>query len=58
MQRFDTELERVSAYNGFNDFCSTFELKRGANDDDEEEGYTAGEFKVSVCKASGVEIKK
>lgn len=32
--------------NGFSDFCSTFELQRG-KDEEDEESSVVGEFKVS-----------
>ncbi|XP_041370601.1 myoferlin-like isoform X3 [Gigantopelta aegis] len=41
-----TELEKSEGYNGFNDFCHTFELCRGKNED-EEESNAVGEFKGS-----------
>ena len=45
LQVLGTELERVSVYNEFSDFCSTFELMRG-KDIDEEESSAVGEYKV------------
>ncbi|XP_061186415.1 myoferlin-like isoform X3 [Saccostrea echinata] len=41
---YQTALEDVEFTKGFNDFCSTFELQRG-KDDDEDESNIVGEFK-------------
>ena len=39
------ELENHPMYKGFTDFCNTFNLTRGKNEDDEDENVI-GEFKV------------
>ena len=42
---YDCELEKSEVFKEFNDFCETFELCRG-KDDDDEESNVMGEFKV------------
>ncbi|KAL5022080.1 hypothetical protein ScPMuIL_001235 [Solemya velum] len=41
---YDTELEKSDDFQGFADFCDTFELNRG-KDDEDEESNVVGEFK-------------
>ena len=48
LQVFDRELERVEGFNGLNDFCSTFELQRGKEIDDDDDNSAVGEVKVSA----------
>jgi hypothetical protein len=46
-QVYDTELEKAENFDGFQDFCHTFALSRGKEeDDDDEAGNICGEFKV------------
>jgi len=44
-QVYDTELERSDVFGDFLDFCETFDLERGKDDDDEESNMI-GQFKV------------
>ena len=46
-QLYNTELEKVENHDNFSDFCNTFELSRG-KDDDDDEGNVVGEFKVRL----------
>jgi len=46
MQIFDRPLEKVEPFSGFVDFCSTFQLTRGKNIEEDEEDIV-GEFKVN-----------
>ena len=53
-QVYDTELEEVEEFDGFNDFMKTFVLLRGkkTEDEDDEQRRFSGKFKVSpkfVC---------
>lgn len=41
------ELENIRDFQGLNDFCQTFKLCRGRNDDGEEDPSVVGEFKVT-----------
>ncbi|CAL8071098.1 unnamed protein product [Calicophoron daubneyi] len=41
---YNCPLEKVSPYDGFNDFCETFTLTKGKEEEDEEDNV-AGEFK-------------
>lgn len=43
---YKSELEEVEDFQGLTDFCSTFKLQRGKNDDDEDDPTLVGEFKV------------
>ncbi|XP_061083381.1 myoferlin-like [Conger conger] len=44
---YDTELEEVPDFRGLTDFCKTFKLQRGKNEDEEEDPSVVGEFKGS-----------
>ncbi|XP_077482691.1 myoferlin-like isoform X3 [Stigmatopora argus] len=44
---YDCELEDVAQFKGLTDFCSTFKLQRGKNDDGDEDPSVVGEFKGS-----------
>ncbi|XP_072523835.1 myoferlin [Salminus brasiliensis] len=44
---FSTGLEDVSEYKGLTDFCNTFKLYCGKNDDDDDDPAVVGEFKGS-----------
>lgn len=46
-QVFNCELEEVEEFQGLTDFCSTFKLQRGKNEDEEEDPSVVGEFKVT-----------
>ena len=54
-QVYERELEEVVEFQGLTDFCGTFKLQRGKNEDDEDDPSVVGEFKVtkhhcqSVC---------
>lgn len=45
-QVYETSLEKYGEHDFFKDFCNTFELQRGKQDDDDEEEDGVGEFKV------------
>lgn len=46
---YQTELEKVDKFRGFNDFILTFPITRGKTDDDEDEDdNVVGEFKVMM----------
>ncbi|KAJ8025764.1 Dysferlin [Holothuria leucospilota] len=45
MDVYETSLEKVGEHDFFKDFCNTFELQRGKQDDDDEEEDGVGEFK-------------
>lgn len=45
-QVYNCELEDVAQFHGLTDFCSTFHLKRGKTEDDEDDPSVVGEFKV------------
>ena len=46
---YDTELEKVDPFNGFQDFCDTFFFHRGKKKSKENEEETVvGEFKVGT----------
>ncbi|XP_070771991.1 myoferlin isoform X2 [Enoplosus armatus] len=47
LQVYNSELEEVAQFQGLTDFCSTFQLKRGKNEDEEEDPSVVGEFKGS-----------
>uniref|UniRef100_A0A3P8V2F0 Myoferlin n=1 Tax=Cynoglossus semilaevis TaxID=244447 RepID=A0A3P8V2F0_CYNSE len=47
LQVYKSELEEVEDFQGLTDFCSTFKLQRGKNDDDEDDPTLVGEFKGS-----------
>uniref|UniRef100_A0A4W6E422 Myoferlin n=1 Tax=Lates calcarifer TaxID=8187 RepID=A0A4W6E422_LATCA len=47
LQVFNCELEEVEEFQGLTDFCSTFKLQRGKNEDEEEDPSVVGEFKGS-----------
>lgn len=44
---YDCELEKADIHNEFLDFCETFDLERGKDDDDEESNII-GQFKVGA----------
>uniref|UniRef100_A0A7N6AT89 C2 domain-containing protein n=1 Tax=Anabas testudineus TaxID=64144 RepID=A0A7N6AT89_ANATE len=44
---YNGELEHVAQFQGLTDFCSTFKLKRGKTEDEEEDPSVVGEFKGS-----------
>lgn len=46
LQVYDTELEKTESFGEFLDFCETFDLERGKDDEDEESNLI-GQFKVS-----------
>lgn len=46
-QLYRTELEKAEYFSNFSDFCNTFELSRG-KDEEEEDNNNVGEFKVST----------
>jgi len=46
-QIYETELENSDDFKEFTDFCETFDLERGKDDDDEESNII-GQFKVLV----------
>lgn len=45
-QVFDCELEDVPEFKGLTDFCCTFKLLRGKNDNGDDDPSVVGEFKV------------
>ena len=45
LQVYDCELEKTDSFGEFLDFCETFDLERGKDDDDEESNII-GQFKV------------
>ena len=45
-QVYDCELEQVPEFQGLTDFCSTFKLHRGKNEDGVDDPTVVGEFKV------------
>ncbi|KAF3708203.1 Myoferlin Fer-1-like protein 3 [Channa argus] len=47
LQVYDCDLEEVSQFHGLTDFCTTFKLKRGKTEDEEEDASVVGEFKGS-----------
>uniref|UniRef100_A0A7N6BWV6 C2 domain-containing protein n=1 Tax=Anabas testudineus TaxID=64144 RepID=A0A7N6BWV6_ANATE len=47
LQVYNGELEHVAQFQGLTDFCSTFKLKRGKTEDEEEDPSVVGEFKGS-----------
>lgn len=47
LQVYDGELEKAEKFGEFVDFCETFDLERGKDDDDEESNII-GQFKVFV----------
>lgn len=47
-QVYDGELEDVPEFNGLTDFCNTFKLQRGKNENGDEDPSVVGEFKVSI----------
>ncbi|RVE59409.1 hypothetical protein OJAV_G00188400 [Oryzias javanicus] len=42
---YDRELENVPEFKGLTDFCNTFKLQRGKNDDGDDDPTVVGEFK-------------
>ncbi|KAF6728418.1 Myoferlin [Oryzias melastigma] len=42
---YDSELENVPEFKGLTDFCNTFKLKRGKNDNGDDDPTVVGEFK-------------
>ncbi|XP_011486215.1 myoferlin isoform X2 [Oryzias latipes] len=42
---YDNELENVPEFKGLTDFCNTFKLQRGKNDNGDEDPTVVGEFK-------------
>lgn len=49
-QVYDNELENVPEFKGLTDFCNTFKLQRGKNDNGDEDPTVVGEFKVRSYK--------
>uniref|UniRef100_A0A673CJ86 Myoferlin-like n=1 Tax=Sphaeramia orbicularis TaxID=375764 RepID=A0A673CJ86_9TELE len=47
LQVYDCEIEEVDQFQGLTDFCSTFKLQRGKNEDEEDDPSVVGEFKGS-----------
>lgn len=47
LQVYSSELEEVPQFQGLTDFCSTFKLQRGKNEDEEDDPSVVGEFKGS-----------
>lgn len=47
-QVYDCELENVAEFKGLTDFCNTFKLQRGKNENGDEDPTVVGEFKVSL----------
>ncbi|XP_030603527.1 myoferlin isoform X2 [Archocentrus centrarchus] len=47
LQVYNCELEEVREFQGLTDFCSTFKLQRGKNEDEEDDPSVVGEFKGS-----------
>lgn len=43
---YEKELEEMEEFKGLTDFCSTFKLLRGKNEDGENDPTVVGEFKV------------
>ena len=48
MQVYDCALEDIPEFNGFTDFCDTFQIMAGDDDDDEGQ-EVIGEFKVGIA---------
>ncbi|XP_077406159.1 myoferlin-like isoform X3 [Vanacampus margaritifer] len=44
---YDCELEDIAQFKGLTDFCSTFKLQRGKNEDGDDDPSVVGEFKGS-----------
>uniref|UniRef100_H3D5P6 Myoferlin n=1 Tax=Tetraodon nigroviridis TaxID=99883 RepID=H3D5P6_TETNG len=44
---YDTELENIPEFNGLTDFCSTFKLQRGKNENGDDDPTVVGELKGS-----------
>lgn len=55
-QVYQTPLEDVDFTKGFSDFCSTFELQRGKDEEDEESSIV-GEFKVSSSEILYISVQ-
>lgn len=49
-QVYNCELEDIAQFHGLTDFCSTFKLKRGKTEDEEEDPSVVGEFKVKKSR--------
>lgn len=47
-QVYNCELEDVPEFKGLTDFCDTFRLQRGKNDNGDDDPTVVGEFKVGV----------
>lgn len=45
-QVYDRELEAVQEFKGLTDFCDTFKLERGKNENGDDDPTVVGEFKV------------
>lgn len=45
-QVYNTELENVIEFQGLTDFCSTFKLQRGKNENGDDDPTVVGELKV------------
>lgn len=43
---YDCELEAVPEFKGLTDFCDTFRLQRGKNENGDDDPTVVGEFKV------------
>uniref|UniRef100_A0A3Q2Z126 Myoferlin n=1 Tax=Hippocampus comes TaxID=109280 RepID=A0A3Q2Z126_HIPCM len=47
---YDCELEDIQEFKGLTDFCSTFKLQRGKNEDGDDDPSVVGEFKQGSFK--------
>jgi len=54
-QVYETELERVEAFEQLSDFCHTFRLYRGRGQDANDEPSVVGEVKVGREEPGGVQ---
>lgn len=45
-QVYDSELENLPEFHGLTDFCNTFKLQRGKNENGDDDPTVVGEFKV------------
>lgn len=48
-QVYNSELENSTEFEGLTDFCSTFKLQRGKNENGDDDPTVVGELKVMVC---------
>uniref|UniRef100_A0A8C9G5Z1 Dysferlin n=1 Tax=Pavo cristatus TaxID=9049 RepID=A0A8C9G5Z1_PAVCR len=56
LQVYETELERVEAFEQLSDFCHTFKLYRGRVQDASDDPSVVGEFKVGREEPGGVQL--